>query len=62
MFEIRRCNLHVLLEIPVRKSEITTTGTISDKCTEMHAYADYLIIMGSKVQAVEEVLLAITKS
>ena len=51
---------NLVLGIAVRKSKIVTTGTIFHKCIQILAYAGDLVIMGRRVQDMEETLVALT--
>ena len=37
---------NVVLEIAIRRFEVETWGTIFDKCSQIMAYADDVVIMG----------------
>jgi hypothetical protein len=47
-----------VLETAIRSCEVETRGTIFDKCSQIMAYAD-VVIMGRRSQDVEEVLTSL---
>ena len=44
-----------MLETAIRKFNVETRGTIFDKCSQIMAYADDVVIMGRRLQVVEEI-------
>jgi len=44
-----------VLETAIRRSKVETRGTIFDRCSQITAYADDVVIMGRRLQDVEEV-------
>jgi len=44
-----------VLEIAIRKSKVETQGTIFDKCSQIMAYADDVVVTGRWFKDVEEV-------
>jgi hypothetical protein len=46
---------NVVLEIAIRRYEVETRGTIFDGCSQIMAYVDDVVIMGRRLQDVEEV-------
>jgi hypothetical protein len=51
----------VVLEIAIRRSVVVTGGTICDKCRQIMAYADGMIIMGTRLQDVAEVFTSLVE-
>jgi hypothetical protein len=49
------------LEIPIRRSKVETQGTISDKCIQIMAYTDDVVIMGRRLLDVEEVFKSLVE-
>jgi uncharacterized protein with PhoU and TrkA domain len=45
---------NVVLVIAIRRSQVETKGTIFDKCNQIMAYADDVVIMGGRIQDVKE--------
>jgi sorting nexin-29 len=43
---------NVVLEIAIRRSKVETEGTIFNKCNQIMAYAD-VVIMGRRIQDVK---------
>jgi hypothetical protein len=50
---------NVVLETAIRSSEVDTRETIFDKCSQIMACADDVVIMGRRLQDVEEVLTSL---
>ena len=50
-----------MLEIAIRRSQVETQGTIFDKCSQIMAYADDVVIMGRRLQDVEKVFISLVK-
>jgi sorting nexin-29 len=50
-----------MLEIAVRRSKVETRGTIFDKCSQIVAYADDVVVMGRRLQDVEDVLTSLVE-
>jgi len=50
---------NIVLETAIRSSEVDTRGTIFDKFSQIMAYADDVIIMGRRLQDVEEILTSL---
>jgi hypothetical protein len=50
---------NIVLETAIRSSEVDTWGTIFDKCSQILAYADHVVIMGRRLQDAEEVLTSL---
>ena len=50
---------NIVLETAIRSSEVDTRGTIFDRCSQIMAYADDMVIMGRRLQDVEEVLTSL---
>jgi len=48
---------NVVLEIAVGRSEVKTRGKLFDKCSQIKACADDVIIMGRRVQDVRDVFI-----
>ena len=42
-------------DIAARRSKVETRGNIFDKCSQITAYTDYVVIMGRRLQDSEEV-------
>ena len=51
---------NVVLEIAMRRSKVETRGTIFDKCSQIMAYADD-VIMGRRIKDVEEVFTSLVE-
>jgi sorting nexin-29 len=43
-----------VLETAIRRSKVETRGIIFDKCSQIMAYADNVVIIGRNLQDVEE--------
>ena len=52
---------NIELEIAVWRSKVETWGTISDKGSQITAYVDDVIVMGRRLQDVEEVFTSLVK-
>ena len=52
---------NVVLEIANRKSKVQTWGTIFDRCSQIMAYADDVVIMGRRLQDVNEVFTSLVQ-
>jgi sorting nexin-29 len=50
---------NVVLEIAIRRSKVETKGTNFDKCSQIMAYTDDVVIMGRKLQDVKEVFTSL---
>jgi hypothetical protein len=44
-----------MLEIAVRKSKVEARGTVFDKCSEIMACTDGVVVMGRRLQDLEKV-------
>jgi len=53
--EIAALPFNTVSEIADRRSKVGTRGTIFDKCIQITAHADYVVIMGRILQDSEEV-------
>jgi sorting nexin-29 len=51
----------VVLETAIRRSKVETQGTIFDKCSQIMAYADVVVIMGRRLQDVEGVFTSLVE-
>ena len=40
---------HILLEIAISKCRVESRGNIFDKCSQIMAYADYVVVMGRRL-------------
>jgi len=49
------------LEVAIGISKVEIRGTIFDKCSQIMAYADDVIIMGRRLQDVEEVFTSLVE-
>ena len=49
------------LEISIRRSKAETQGTIFDKCSQIMAYADNVVIMGRRLLDIEEVFMSLVE-
>ena len=47
------------METAIRRSKVETQGTIFDKCSQIMAYADDVVIMGIRLQDAEEVFVSL---
>ena len=45
--------LNIVVETAVRSFKVEALGTIFDKCSQIMAYADYVVVMGRRLQDVE---------
>jgi sorting nexin-29 len=52
---------NVVLEIAIRRSQVETKGTIFDKCNQIMAYADDVVIMGRRIQDVKETFTSLVE-
>ena len=52
---------NVVLETAIRRSKVETWGTIFDKRSQIMAYADDVVIMGRRLQDVEEVFTSLVE-
>jgi len=43
-----------VLEIAIRRSKVEIRGNVIDKCSQIMAYADDVVVMGRRLQDVEE--------
>jgi len=50
-----------VLESAIRRSKVETQGTIFDKCSQIMAQADDVVIMGRRFQDVKEVFTSLVK-
>ena len=50
---------NVVLKIVIRRSQAETQGMILDKCSQIMAYADDVVITGRRLQDVEEVFASL---
>jgi len=50
---------NIALETAIRRSKVETQGTIFDKCSQIMAYADDVVIMGIRLQDAEEVFVSL---
>ena len=50
-----------MFEITVRRSKVETRGTIFDKRSQIMAHADDVVVMGRRLQDVEEVFTSLVK-
>ena len=50
-----------MLEIAIRRSKVETRGTIFDKCSQIMAYADDVVMMGKWFKDVEEVFTSLVE-
>jgi len=53
--EIAALPFNIVSEIAVRRFKVETRGTIFDKCSQITAHADYVVIVGRILQDSEEV-------
>lgn len=53
--------LHVVLGNGFERSEVDTRGIIFDKCSQIMAYPDEVVIMGGRLQDVVDVLASIVE-
>jgi sorting nexin-29 len=54
--------LNIVLEIAIRRSTVETWGNIFDKCSQIMAYPDDVVIMGRRLQNFEGVSTSLTAS
>jgi len=52
---------NILLENAIRRSKVENLGTTFDKYRQIIAYADDIVIMGKRLQDVEEVFASLVK-
>ena len=52
---------NVVLEIVIRRSQVETQGMILDKCSQIMAYADDVVITGRRLQDVEVLFASLFK-
>jgi sorting nexin-29 len=52
---------NIVLEIAIRRSKVETKGTIFDKCNQIMAYADDVVIMGRRLQDVKETFTSLVE-
>ena len=50
---------NVVLEIAIRRSKVETLGTIYDKCSQIMAYANEVVILGKGLQDIKEVSITL---
>jgi hypothetical protein len=50
-----------VLEFAIRRSKVETQGTILDKCSQIMAHSDNVVIMGRRFQDVKEVFTSLVK-
>jgi sorting nexin-29 len=50
---------NVVLEIAIRKSKLQTYRTIFDRCSQITAFSDDVVIMGRRLQNVKEVFTSL---
>jgi sorting nexin-29 len=50
---------NIVLEIAIQRSNIGTQGTIFNKCSQIMAYTDDIVIMGRRIQDVKEMFTAL---
>jgi sorting nexin-29 len=50
-----------MLEIAVTESKVETRGTIFDKCSQIQAFADDVVVMGTRLQDVEKVFTSLVE-
>ena len=50
---------NIVLEIAIRRSKVVSQVTIFDKCSQIMAYADNVVIMGIWLKDVEEVFTSL---
>jgi sorting nexin-29 len=53
---------NVVLEIAIRRFKVETKGTIFDKCNQIMAYANDVVIMGRRIQDVKETFTLIEQT
>ena len=51
---------NIVLEIAIGRQKLETRGIIFDKCSQIVVYADDVVIMGRRLQDVEEVFTSLT--
>jgi hypothetical protein len=51
-----RLLLNIMLEIVIIRSKVETRGIILDKCCQIMAYTDEVVVRGSMLQDVKEVI------
>jgi sorting nexin-29 len=52
---------NIVLEIWTRRSKLETRGNILDKCSQIQAYSDDVVIMGRRVEDVGEVFTSLVE-
>jgi hypothetical protein len=52
------CGL-TLLEIAIRRSKVEIRGNVIDKCSQIMAYADDVVVIGRRLQDAEEVFTSL---
>ena len=52
---------NVVLEIGIRKPEVETLGNIFDKCSQIMAFADDMVIMGRRLEDVKVVCTSLVE-
>jgi len=52
---------NTVLDIAIRRSKVETWGTIFDICSKIMAYGDNVVIIGRRLQDVEEVFTSLVK-
>jgi sorting nexin-29 len=52
---------NIAWENAIRKCEVETHGSIFEKCSQIMAYTDDVVIMGRKLQDVEEVFKSLVE-
>ena len=50
---------HILLEIAIRKCRVESWGNIFDKCSQIMAYADDVVVMRRRLWDVEDVFTSL---
>jgi sorting nexin-29 len=45
---------NLVLVIKIRRSKVETLGTIFDKCSQIMAYADDVVVMGRRLQMLKK--------
>ena len=53
--------LNIVLETASTRSKVEIQGTIFDKCNQITAYADDVVITGRRLQNIEEVFTSLIK-
>jgi len=52
---------NISIGITIRRSKVETWGTIFDKCSQIMAFADDVVIMGRRLQDVEDVFMSLVE-